>query len=363
MNLLTDRRRRTGLAWGLAAIAALTAAAWWLNLPAAALRNLVYLDLLKGRAACLAGSCPPGLADSGWVAAARQADPQDCSLARWQAHAWSLGGSDAQALAALENRPAACQDDLLSVYLSGLLAYRLGQDEVARQALRPLGPAAARPFYRLGQAYELESRFAEAERAYLTAAALDPAYLDAYYELSGIYWGRPELSIPVLEKALALETPGSPAAAYTQAKIYIQQEDWRRAAPALEAVTRLLPQDAWAWFFLAQAKQRLGDSAGAQAGFEQVLQLDSRHGNAALELGRVAAAGGRLEQALAYYNQARQADSRLAAQSYTLEGQALEAAGQAEPAAEAYRQALRLDPAQAEAAAGLQRLAAGGSAP
>lgn len=78
---------------------------------------------------------------------------------------------------------------------------------------------------------------------------------------------------------------GCQSTALTSAKLYIQQEDWERAATHLQAAVEETPTDAEAWMLLAVARANLAQYAEAGQAFARAVD-DPKHGPEATLLRR-----------------------------------------------------------------------------
>jgi tetratricopeptide (TPR) repeat protein len=166
-------------------------------------------------------------------------------------------------------------------------------------------------------------------------------------------------AIPFFQRKIELD-PNSEEAYYYMGLSLRELQRFEEAQPALLKAVELAPAKADRHFWLGVNYDKLGQKAEVRREFEEVARLDST-----TTLGAIA------RQQMGYYRllekdwqgAARFLESSVAidpkqVQTWVWLGQACQNAGQRSRAIEAYRQALELDPRQADARNGLQQLTA-----
>ena len=153
--------------------------------------------------------------------------------------------------------------------LAGLSSCTVDQDEIAPDARADNDRGVAL----MGQ-YE----YAAAEQVFADVVAREPGWLDARVNHAIATLNRQEdgdehLALDILGAVLA-DDPDHARALYTSAILHLYLGEAEPAATALERVTMLDPQDAYAAYFLGQSRLQGGDYAGAAEGFLASIELD-----------------------------------------------------------------------------------------
>ena len=112
-------------------------------------------------------------------------------------------------------------------------------------------------------------------------------------------------SVPVADEAVRL-SPSDPDTHRTRATVLTRQRQYAEAVKSLEAATRLRSRDDVLWLELGNAREEVGDTAGALAAFDQAVRWAPHYahthwqrGNLLLRMGRTAEAFGELRSAAA----------------------------------------------------------------
>jgi tetratricopeptide (TPR) repeat protein len=161
------------------------------------------------------------------------------------------------------------QPDILSGYFLALTYRALDLREEAAALLRRLGLVERYrdQSWREGVASQLEGDYLAAEAAYQWAMTLDPQFLDAGYQLLGLYiaWNRPEANREFIPWLLAQDCDVlSGRRWFAKGYLAILEGDWLRATPNLELSLALEPDDCIARYFLGVAVEQSGDLASAE---------------------------------------------------------------------------------------------------
>ncbi|MBM3278760.1 MAG: tetratricopeptide repeat protein [Candidatus Handelsmanbacteria bacterium] len=235
---------------------------------------------------------------------------------------------------------------LLGAAWAGLLLLTLQRNQVWADEgtlwadARDKGPQLVRPHLRLGVVYRQRGELGMAEAAYRRALELDPHNAPAHNNLGNLWRDQGRLAEAEREYLLALETlPRYPEALINLAALYTRQG---RPALALELYGRALEvsgerPELYANLALAQAA--LGRWAEAEASLRRAASLRPEAG-VYFGLGDAVERQGRIEEALALYQEALRLDPQYAKPYYHL-GLLYEGQGRRQEAAEAYTSFLR----------------------
>lgn len=126
----------------------------------------------------------------------------------------------------------------------------------------------------------------------------------------------------------------------------------REAAKSARAAADVGSDD---WFQIGLECESVAAFAEAKAAYRRAVEIDSSHGEAHINLGRLLHADGRVADAASHYRQAVTAAPDSATAHYNL-GVALQDLGRREQAIEAYRKAVSVDPEFADAHYNLAQL-------
>jgi Tfp pilus assembly protein PilF len=149
--------------------------------------------------------------------------------------------------------------------------------EEAVQAYRraiELQPKEAEPHLSLGQLFESEKKFADAEKQYREAASLDPHSADAVTGLANVCMraGRFPEAEDYLRKLIA-QQPGSAADHIQLGRVLAAEGKMDSGIAELKAGTKLAPQDEAARLDLAQLCTKAGKNELAESEYRALLTL------------------------------------------------------------------------------------------
>ena len=133
-----------------------------------------------------------------------------------------------------------------------------------------------------------------------------------------------------------------------QATALESAKDWQGLQALAERWIKAQPQNAFAWFALGEANDKLGQLALAIDANRQALQIDPQNEAGWNNLGDAYGKAGQNEQAIEAYHQALQINPQFA-QAWNNLGLAYADAGQYAQAIEAYRKVLNINPQDAGA--------------
>ena len=281
-------------------------------------------------------------------------------------------GADGAAVAAAFREAIRLRPDYAEAHNNlGLVLLQTGDDPGGIAALREavrLAPQYAEARANLGAALTL-TNVDESIRELEKAVELAPGSVKAHFNLAVAYGASPPhgsvKEIEQLRKVIAL-APAFHRAHLALGKALLQAGQIPEAVTALQEAARLDPQSGEANYQLGLALARAGrkdEAAAALKRGRELVAVEDRDQNANLDIseGRSALEQGELEQAAARLRRAAQLrpDS---AEAQRLLGTVLEKQGQAADARAAYTKALELNPGDAAARAGLERLARTGAA-
>jgi len=269
--------------------------------------------------------------------------------------------------------------------LAGVLAAQ-GLAGEARETLAPLpvsSTADARTWLQIGVAEYQKGRYADAEKAFRKALALNPAFVEASLILARVLSAtgrsaeaedelnkavkiRPELgdtwlelgeilsrrgaraqALEAFEKAVALSPSSGPAwrqLAYARR----DKQDLAGAIAALEKVTQLEPKVAGDWAVLGEARYKLRRWDEGLAALKEAEKLDPRNEVALQGLASFYGTRGDFAQSLAYTERALVVNPA-SSHSWSNKGYTLLKLQRYGPASEALQTAVRLQPDNANA--------------
>jgi len=252
----------------------------------------------------------------------------------------------------------------------GLVLVQTGDDAggiaAFREALR-IAPDYADALSNLGAALT-PTDADEAIRTLEKAVELAPASVKAQFNLAAAYGASPgagkQKEIGQLQKVIEL-APDFARARVALGKALLRDGSVDAAIEQLEEAARLEPERGEAHYQLGLALARAGrkdEAAAALARGRELVEVEERDQTATLDLseGRAALAGGDLELAASKLRRALRLRSD-SPEAHRLMGEVLERQGDVAGAGAAYRKALELEPADAGARQGLERLTRVGS--
>jgi len=179
----------------------------------------------------------------------------------------------------------------LLVRTPGVWEYRLRHMDADTLALLALErPGDALVFYYLGTSLYNEGRFREAAAMLERALQLKPRFPRAALALGLTYMAgrRPLQAHEVLQRALEM-APNSPEAHFALGMLYLYQFEGAqpRAAEQFQAVCRLQPWNAEAWYYYGLCQEAMGFYPAAIEAFQRALRLRPFSVRALRELGFV----------------------------------------------------------------------------
>ena len=162
----------------------------------------------------------------------------------------------------------------------GLLALAGGRiDEALRELSAAVldDPGLAEAQYQLGNILRQRGRLDDAEKHLRCAMAAKPDHVVAS-DLGALLKdrGRTEESAAILEQALQLQ-PGFAPASYNLAMLRIDQRLWSDAAGLLRSYLAVVPKDADAQYWYANASIGDGDFETARNAYQAAIRLDGTH--------------------------------------------------------------------------------------
>jgi type II secretory pathway predicted ATPase ExeA/tetratricopeptide (TPR) repeat protein len=159
----------------------------------------------------------------------------------------------------------------------------------------------------------------EAIAAFREALALNPGYVDAFYNLgvSLLDKGQVAAAIEALDRATEL-SPNDGQAQRALGIALRQSGDLARAAVSLQRAVELLPDDVFAVWHLASVLREAGDLEKAIEAFRKAIALKPEDAGLQQELGFSLRAAGRLPEATVALQKSIDLDSNLALAHYTL---------------------------------------------
>ncbi len=174
-----------------------------------------------------------------------------------------------------------------------------------------------------------------------------------------IHQGRTKEGVSVVREAAA-RAPKNPTVQFAVGGALMSARDYDGAIAALQAGLALAPHSLLARKMLAAAQRKKGDLAASRATLEALWRDEPSFRAAGVDLAEVMAQQGDRRAAIETYRYlidtyGAAEDARLA-QIYAGLGRVLEAEGDRAGALAAFREAIRIDPKQAQARAALQRL-------
>lgn len=203
------------------------------------------------------------------------------------------------------------------------------------------------------------NQFAEAERTYAQALALNPKSAEVHVNLA-LTWeaqGRDAEAIAEYREALQLN-PALESAHIALGNILSRIGKLDDAIAEYIAAIRLNPKNTESYNGLGICYAMKNDMPEAATQFKRLLEIDPQNGSANGNLANALAAQNRLDEAIPYYAAALRINPRDFQSEFNL-GLSLAREGRREEAAAHYREALRIKPDYAEAQRALQALQAG----
>jgi tetratricopeptide (TPR) repeat protein len=236
---------------------------------------------------------------------------------------------------------------------------RLDDALASFDAAAALMPHAAEPRLAAGRALEARGRFDAAAEAYRDAAVREPASAEAARALLSLRAGRGDLARGIAElDRLASDHPRSAALRVAHAEALHRGGDPAGAARAVDAALELDPDRVDALLLRANLHAEAGRTGEAAALYRTILRQRPDLPAAEWGLARALVAGGSDEDAVAAID-AFAARYPGRAQGDVLRGMLFERRGDTPAAVRAYESALAIDPGNAAARRGLERLLSG----
>ncbi|GMQ81869.1 MAG: hypothetical protein BMS9Abin05_1306 [Rhodothermia bacterium] len=148
----------------------------------------------------------------------------------------------------------------------------------------------------------------------------------------------------VESSATAIVTPFAEprVVTYDEAEASYKNARYSDAVKLFTLYTEQKPENPWGQYMLGLSAFKVGAFEMSQSAFEASLALDPNHQKSLLNLARVFLSTDRASEALGAIEEAREIDLAIP-DVYRLQGRALHALGQLTEAADAYREAIRID--------------------
>lgn len=213
----------------------------------------------------------------------------------------------AEALASFERAIELAPEYALAHRNRGVALSQLGRGEDALAAYRQvalLEPGQADAHYNMGVVLQELGRFGEAAQSYGLAVARAPDFFEAWVNRASalVRIEAFDGALAAAETALRLQ-PQSPEAHHNRGLALAGLKRWPQALAAQDESVRLRPGYAQAWIARGDAQIELKDFDGALQGYQHALRAGAG-GAAHLGEGRVLAALGRFDEAVASYDAA-----------------------------------------------------------
>jgi Flp pilus assembly protein TadD len=228
--------------------------------------------------------------------------------------AWDLLAHDKRtdAIAVLRMAIRAHPDDSEARLLLGSILAEAGETAEAIEHLREgvrLQPKSAMAHNALGEALSDAGDFSGASDAFRKAVGRDPRFAQARENLGLALLQNGDLAgaAEQLDRAIQLlgETEAAASPRYLRARVHTLAGEIEQAEKQLRRAVALRPAFAEAWSDLGQARETMGDDAGALAALDRAVQINpdgavaqTRIGTLYLRLGQPGAAVPHLERAV-----------------------------------------------------------------
>jgi len=231
-----------------------------------------------------------------------------------------LNGAEYARAVEAYNKAIALEPSLGNAYYGIALAYfKEGQYQLAVSSLKRAQTTvqfSAADFVILGEALVETKQYDEALKAYESATRLQAApdrLSYAYYRIGEIYslQERYAQAIAPLQEALRLE-PNYDSAAFALGRAYTDLEQYKNALEPFQRAVRLKPNDPDYQCRLGDANLLLGDYPSAVAALQQATRLKPDYAECHSLLGLAYVAAGNKEQALQVYKRLQALDKELA---------------------------------------------------
>ena len=142
--------------------------------------------------------------------------------------------------------------------------------------------------------------------------------------------------------AIIMPPPEPRTVTYEEAEAAYKKGRYSDAVELFTLYSDQKPENPWGQYMLGLSAFKIGDFELAEDALERSLELDPNHQKSLLNLTRVFLSTERADEALGLIEKAREIDHAIP-DVYRLKGRALHALGQLTEAADAYREAIRID--------------------
>lgn len=172
-------------------------------------------------------------------------------------------------------------------------------------------PQSSNMHLELGNALSLCSQYPESIKEYQIALKLQPDLSEALLNIAYVYCnaGQSAKAIPWFQRFLK-EHHDSPKATQVEAQMLtaaatdcMEHEKVYDAKKMLEHACQMSPQDLQARFKLARARDELGDTQGAIADYQKVLEIQPNHAGAIFNIAGCYQSMGRTQEAIQWFQQ------------------------------------------------------------
>ncbi|MCX8112506.1 MAG: tetratricopeptide repeat protein [Bacteroidia bacterium] len=262
-------------------------------------------------------------------------------------------GKYAQALQMLERSKSQDPHNPLVWYWIGYCQEHLGQNEAALQSYRTAlqkNPHLVQAWWGKGSILFKDKQYEEAYQAFQQVIHYAPKEPIGYFYAGASLWmmERKLEAVPLWERAISLGLADSigalvwigdaywesdsfslaegyyrRAASHPQApaeallgwgKARLAQNDPQAALPLLSQAESRLPEDPSPSYYKGMAYKRIGLMKDAQAAFQEALRRKPDHARSLYELGKIALADNKVDEAQMYYEKLKSINTRLAQQ-------------------------------------------------
>lgn len=245
--------------------------------------------------------------------------------------------------------------------LQGILLARAGNLDAALQLFKEgieVAPDDAELHYHVGLAHLRRNEDPLAEAAFLKVVSLDPQYQDAYLSLGDLYERHGQIDEALTSFAKGFEVnPRTPGGRNARIKLFLIQGNvlarkgaFDDALKLLEQALRFSPDPAPIYFNMAQIDLSRGNLTKGEEALKATLEADPKHQAAALRLGILYEQQGKLDEALASYERARNINPKspdgvgAEVSIHSVKGNLATRAGQLDEAVAEFEQAIEIQP-------------------
>lgn len=245
--------------------------------------------------------------------------------------------------------------------LQGILLARTGNFDSALRMFEEgieVAPDDPELHYHVGLVHLRRNEDALAETAFLKVVSLDPQYQDAYLSLGDLYERHGQIDEALTAFAKGFEVnPTSPGGGNARIKLFLLEGNVlaRRGAfddalKLLEQALRFSPDPAPIYFNIAQIYLSRGDLVKGEEALNSTLQIDPKHQAAILRLGILYEQQGKLDEALAAYERARDINPKspdgvgAAVSVHSVKGNLATRAGRLDEAITEFQEATEIQP-------------------